>query len=165
MSRERSLPAATGPPGFVAWADERFAKGVARVACIAINDAFAMEACDSNVDFTRAIGLQTDGSQFRLGTRCTRFPAIIDDGTVTYLDVDETGAVDASACGGRARTAEPAHLASLGQVRTRRLDALTASARAAPHLVEALQPARPPPRCVDTVEDLPASSPASPYVR
>jgi glutaredoxin/glutathione-dependent peroxiredoxin len=100
-------------PGFVAQADDLFAKGVARVACIAVNDAFVMEAwgtahgvgdkivmlADGNADFTRAMGLEMDGSGFGLGTRCQRFAAIIDDGTITRLDVDETGAVDASACG------------------------------------------------------------------
>jgi glutaredoxin/glutathione-dependent peroxiredoxin len=100
-------------PGFVAQADELKAKGVDRIACIAVNDAFVMDAwgkshavgdkilmlADGNGEFTKAVGLEMDGSKFGLGTRCKRFAAIIDDGKVTRLDVDESGAVDASACG------------------------------------------------------------------
>lgn len=100
-------------PGFVEQADELFAKGVDRIACIAVNDAFVMDAwakahdvgdkivmlADGNAEFTRAMDLEMDGSGFGLGTRCKRFAAIIDDGTVTDLAVDESGGVDASSCG------------------------------------------------------------------
>lgn len=100
-------------PGFVAQADELLAKGVDRIACVAVNDAFVMDAwgkahgvgdkiamlADGNGDLTRAMGLEMDGAAFGLGTRCKRFAAIIDDGTITRLDVDESGAVDVSACG------------------------------------------------------------------
>lgn len=100
-------------PGFVAQADDLFAKGVDRIACVAVNDAFVMEAwgkvhdvgdkilmlADGNGDLTRVMGLEMDGTAFGLGTRCKRFAAIIDDGTITRLDVDESGAVDVSSCG------------------------------------------------------------------
>lgn len=100
-------------PGFVERADELRAKGVDRIACIAVNDAFVMEAwgrahgvgdsivmlADGNAEFTEAAGLEMDGSAFGLGTRSKRFAAIIDDGKVTRVDVDESGGVDASACG------------------------------------------------------------------
>ena len=100
-------------PGFVDQADELFAKGVNQVACIAVNDAFVMDAwgkahnvgdkivmlADGNGDFTKAMGLELDGSAFGLGSRSKRYAAIIDDGTLTRIDVDETGGVDQSSCG------------------------------------------------------------------
>lgn len=100
-------------PGFVAQADDLHAKGVDRIACVAVNDAFVMGAwgaahdvgdkiimlADGNGEFARAAGLEMDGSELGLGLRCKRFAAIIDDGVITRLDVDESGAVDTSACG------------------------------------------------------------------
>jgi peroxiredoxin len=100
-------------PGFVAQADELLAKGVDRIACIAVNDAWVMDAwgkshsvgdkitmlADGSADFARAAGLERDLSGAGMGVRCKRFAAIIDDGVVTRIDVDETGAVDQSSCG------------------------------------------------------------------
>ena len=94
-------------------ADELFAKGVDRVACIAVNDAFVMDAwgksrdvgdkilmlADGNGEFTKAMDLEMDGSGFGLGTRSKRYAAIIDDGVITRLDVDDKGGVDVSSCG------------------------------------------------------------------
>ena len=54
---------------------------------------------DGNGELTTAMGLEMDGFAFGLRTRCKRYAAIIDDGTITRLDVDESGAVDVSACG------------------------------------------------------------------
>lgn len=99
-------------PGFVEGADDLKAKGVDRIACIAVNDAFVMDAwakdqnvgdkivmlADGNGEFTKAMDLEMDGSGFGLGTRTKRFAAVIEDGTITQIDVDESGAVDASAC-------------------------------------------------------------------
>lgn len=100
-------------PGFVEQADELYAKGVDRVACVAVNDAFVMDAwgksrdvgdkilmlADGNGEFTKAMDLEMDGSAFGLGTRSKRYAAIIDDGVITRLDVDEKGGVDVSSCG------------------------------------------------------------------
>ncbi len=99
-------------PGFVEQAEELKAKGVDQIACIAVNDAFVMEAwgkahdvgdkilmvADGNGDFTKAMGLELDGTGFGLGSRSKRYAAIIDDGKLTRLDVDEKG-VDVSSCG------------------------------------------------------------------
>ena len=52
---------------------------------------------DGNGEFTEAMGLVMDGSGFGLGTRSKRYAAIIDNGTVTNLDVDDSGIV-VSAC-------------------------------------------------------------------
>jgi len=43
---------------------------------------------DGNGDFTRAMGLEMDGSGFGLGTRSQRYAAVIEDGVVTTLQVE-----------------------------------------------------------------------------
>jgi peroxiredoxin len=97
-------------PGFVDKADEMKAKGVDEIACIAVNDAFVMQAwgesagasgkvtmlADGNGDFARALGLTMDGSKFGLGERGSRWSAIIDDGVVEQLNVEEPGAFNVS---------------------------------------------------------------------
>ena len=97
-------------PGFVERADELKAKGVTTIACVAVNDPFVMDAwgkahaaddilllSDGNGDFTAAMGLELDGSGFGLGTRSKRYAAIVEDGVLTSLDVDEKG-IDLSTC-------------------------------------------------------------------
>lgn len=98
-------------PGFVEQAHELTGKGVDTIACIAVNDAFVMGAwaddqgvgdkivmlADGNGAFTEAMGLVMDGSGFGLGSRSKRYAAIIDNGTITNLDVDDSGVV-VSAC-------------------------------------------------------------------
>lgn len=98
-------------PGFVEQANALTDKGVDTIACIAVNDAFVMGAwaedqnvgdkivmlADGNGAFTEAMGLVMDGSGFGLGSRSKRYAAIIDNGTITNLDVDDSGVV-VSAC-------------------------------------------------------------------
>jgi peroxiredoxin len=98
-------------PGFVERAGELKAKGVTTIACVAVNDPFVMDAwgkahgvgddilllSDGNCEFTAAMGLEMDGSGFGLGTRSKRYAAIIEDGVVTSLDVDEKG-IELSTC-------------------------------------------------------------------
>ncbi|HEX8622571.1 MAG TPA: peroxiredoxin [Allosphingosinicella sp.] len=97
-------------PGFVEKADELKGKGIDEIACIAVNDAFVMQAwgesagaagkvtmlADGNGDFARALGLTMDGSKFGLGERGSRWSAIIDDGIVEQLNVEEPGAFNVS---------------------------------------------------------------------
>jgi glutaredoxin/glutathione-dependent peroxiredoxin len=99
-------------PGYVRGADDLKAKGVDRIACVAVNDAWVMEAwaesqgvddkitmlADGSGEFTRAMGLELDGSMFGLGTRSQRYSAVIDDGIITSLDVEEKPVVDVSSC-------------------------------------------------------------------
>jgi peroxiredoxin len=98
-------------PGFVERADELTAKGVDRIACVAVNDAFVMDAwaqdqnvgdkivmlADGNGEFTKAMDLELDVSVVGLGTRSKRYAAIIDDGTITRIDIDDSG-IELSAC-------------------------------------------------------------------
>lgn len=93
-------------PGFVERADELKGKGVDEIACIAVNDAFVLQAwaessdavgkvtmlADGNGDFARTLGLTMDGSKFGLGERGSRWSAIVDDGVVEQLNVEEPGA-------------------------------------------------------------------------
>jgi peroxiredoxin len=101
-------------PGFVENGAELRAKGVDTIACVAVNDAFVMDAwgkahgvgsggadilmlADGNGTFTEAIGMVLDGSGFGLGQRSKRYAAVLQDGVITSLDVDGV-AVEASAC-------------------------------------------------------------------
>jgi glutaredoxin/glutathione-dependent peroxiredoxin len=97
-------------PGFVQNADELRAKGVGTIACVAVNDVFVMDAwsrahdageilmlSDGNAEFAEAMGLVLDGSGMGLGRRSKRYAAVLDDGVVTSIDVDEKG-IDLSSC-------------------------------------------------------------------
>lgn len=97
-------------PGYVINADKIKAKGVDTIACMAVNDAFVMDAwaksqnaeevlmlADGNAEFTRAIGMEMDASGFGMGTRCKRLAMIVDDGVVTHIAVEPAGGVDVSA--------------------------------------------------------------------
>jgi len=89
-------------PGFVDKADEIAAKGVDLVACLSVNDAFVMDAwgrekgaggkvvmlADGNGDFTRAMGLDFDGSGIGFGLRSQRYALVAEDGVVKRLAVD-----------------------------------------------------------------------------
>lgn len=96
-------------PGYVANADKIKNAGVDTIACVAVNDAFVMDAwgkaqnaeeilmlADGNGDFTEALGLELDGSGFGMGRRSQRYAMIVDDGTVTQLNVEPGGGIDVS---------------------------------------------------------------------
>lgn len=97
-------------PGFVRRAEDLKAKGVDTIACIATNDAFVMDAwgkaqgtegkvmmlADGNGEFTAAMGLEFDLAALGLGTRTQRYAAIIEDGVITHLAVEEGRGVSVS---------------------------------------------------------------------
>lgn len=85
-------------PEYVVLADKLKEKGVERIVCMSVNDAFVMKAwgeasnaeaivmlADGNADFTQALGLSMDASGFGMGTRCQRFAMIIEAGKVTHV--------------------------------------------------------------------------------
>ena len=91
-------------PGFVVNADKIKANGVDSIICVSVNDVFVMGAwgqaqnaeelimaADGNGDYTKALGLELDGSGFGMGTRSQRYAMIVDNGVVTYLGVDGKG--------------------------------------------------------------------------
>ena len=51
---------------------------------------------DGNGDFADALGLTMDGSKFGMGKRGQRWSAIVDDGVVEQLNVEEPGAFNVS---------------------------------------------------------------------
>ncbi len=89
-------------PGFVLRAEDLKAKGVDKVACVAVNDAFVMGAwanaqhvddkvvmlADGNGEFASALGLELDGRGFGLGVRSQRYAAVLEDGVVKELFVE-----------------------------------------------------------------------------
>jgi peroxiredoxin len=96
-------------PGYVVNADKIKASGVDTIVCMSVNDAFVMGAwgqaqnaeellmlADGNGEFTAALGLELDGRGFGLGTRSQRFAMIVEDGTVSQLNVEEGAGVDVS---------------------------------------------------------------------
>ena len=96
-------------PGYVRHFDALKAKGVDAILCVAVNDAFVMDAWgkdrgaddlvmvgDGNGEFAKALGLVMDGSGFGLGLRSQRYAMVVDDGVVTKLAVEPAGALDVS---------------------------------------------------------------------
>jgi peroxiredoxin len=90
-------------PGFIGLADTLKGKGVATIACTAVNDVFVLNAwakargahditmlADGNGDFAKALGLDIDLSPFGLGTRSQRYAMVVDDGMVEYLAVEDS---------------------------------------------------------------------------
>ena len=98
-------------PGFVNNYDALKAKGVDAIACVSVNDAFVMGAwgkdqkagdkvhmlADGNGDFTRAVGLEMDGTKFGMGKRSQRYAMIVDGGVIKDLFVEKPGAFEVSA--------------------------------------------------------------------
>jgi len=90
-------------PGYLENHDAIVARGVDTIAVVAVNDHFVMDAwarasesngkilflADGNADFVRAAGLDMDLSAGGLGTRSKRFSMIVEDGTVTALNVED----------------------------------------------------------------------------
>lgn len=111
------VPAAFSPtcsdvhlPGFVVRYDELRQKGVDRIFCVSVNDPYVMAAwgrsqgvgdrvtmlADGNGEFARATGLDLDLSAAGMGVRNRRYAAVIEDGTVTHLAVEERTGLEVS---------------------------------------------------------------------
>jgi peroxiredoxin len=83
---------------------------VDKIVCVSVNDAFVMKAwgeandvgekvalvADGSAVFTNALGLETDLTGGGLGIRSKRYAAILEDGVVTDLAVEETLGLDVS---------------------------------------------------------------------
>jgi peroxiredoxin len=92
-------------PGFKQRAHDIKGKGVDVIACVSVNDAFVMRAwaedqaigedivmlADGSGDFTRAVGLEMDGTKFGMGKRSQRYSMIVEDGVVKQLNLEEPG--------------------------------------------------------------------------
>jgi peroxiredoxin len=53
---------------------------------------------DGGGSFTKAMGLELDGSGFGLGSRSQRYAAIINNGVIERLDVEEGAGISVSSC-------------------------------------------------------------------
>ena len=98
-------------PGFVQHAAAIKAKGVDTIACMAVNDAFVMNAwgkassvgdnvlmlADGSGDYSRALGLEMDARGFGMGMRGQRFAIIVKDGVATHVNVEGKGEFKVSA--------------------------------------------------------------------
>ena len=98
-------------PGYKDKVAEFKAKGVDKIVCVSVNDVFVMGAwakdqgitdevtllADGNGDFTRAVGLEFDGSKFGMGLRSQRYSLVANDGKVEHLNVEEGGEFKVSA--------------------------------------------------------------------
>ena len=97
-------------PGFVIRAEDLKAKGVDRIYCVSVNDAFVMGAwghsqdvegsvgmiADGSAVFTKELGLDVDLTGGGLGVRSKRYAAVIKDGVVANLAVEDTLGLDVS---------------------------------------------------------------------
>lgn len=91
-------------PGFIEHSDRIKAKGVDDIAVVCVQDAFVMNAWkeasnadgkvrflgDGNAEFTKAIGMEMDGSSAGMGTRSKRYSMIVEDGVVRALNEEDT---------------------------------------------------------------------------
>lgn len=79
------------------------------IACLSVNDPFVMKAwaeerkaegitmlADGNATFTKALGLEMDGSAYGLGTRSQRFALYAENGIVKHLAIEKPGAYEVS---------------------------------------------------------------------
>ena len=94
-------------PGFIENADKFKSLGIDTVACVAVNDPFVLGAwsqvsgasdkvlflSDGNAEFTKKIGMDFDGSGIGLGTRSKRYAALVEDGVVKALNVEDSPGV------------------------------------------------------------------------
>jgi peroxiredoxin len=85
-------------------------KGVDEIWCVATNDAFVMGAWgkeqksegkvrmmgDGSAVYTKALGLELDLVGRGMGTRIQRFSALVQDGVVKSLNVEEPGKFEKS---------------------------------------------------------------------
>jgi glutaredoxin/glutathione-dependent peroxiredoxin len=97
-------------PGYIQHMDDFDQRGV-KVFCVSVNDAFVMDAwgkergipenlhllADGNAAFTKALGLELDGTKNGMGIRAKRFAMYLEDGVVKVLNVEAPGEFKVSA--------------------------------------------------------------------
>lgn len=92
-------------PSFVRNADAFRGKGVDRIVCLTVNDPFVADAwakstgadaagievlADADGSMTRALGLNFDAPPAGLHGRCKRFAALLKDGVVEAIQVEDS---------------------------------------------------------------------------
>lgn len=92
-------------PSFIRTADQFRAKGIDRIVCLTVNDPFVTDAwanstgasdagievlADADGSVTKALGLNFDAPPAGLYGRCKRFAALLKDGAVEVIDVEDS---------------------------------------------------------------------------
>lgn len=91
-------------PGYIEHADEILAKGVDQIAVVAVNDVHVMKAwkaasdsgdrvlflADGSAAFTKAADMVLDATAFGMGVRSLRYAALVEDGVVKAVQVEES---------------------------------------------------------------------------
>lgn len=95
-------------PSFVKNADKLKAKGVDEIICVSVNDIFVMKSwgeamgafdagihclADGDSAFTKALGMDFSAAPVGLIDRSKRYAMIVEDGTITALNAEETPGV------------------------------------------------------------------------
>lgn len=94
-------------PGFVSHFDELKAKGVDAVAVTAVNDVFTLDAwlkdrgaagkidglADGSAVLAKAMGVELDLAEFGLGVRGKRYSAVVTDGVVDWINIEENSSL------------------------------------------------------------------------
>ena len=97
-------------PGYIEHFDAIKAKGVDEIWCVAVNDAFVMGAwgrdqkvagkirmmADGSAQWTKALGMEFDLTARGMGIRSQRYAALLDDGVVKVLHLEEPGKFEVS---------------------------------------------------------------------
>lgn len=90
-------------PGYIENAKEIKSQGIDEIICLSVNDPFVMKQWgetagasgkvtmmpDGNGEFTKAVGMGVDLSGAGLGTRSLRYSALLNDGVVERVSVEE----------------------------------------------------------------------------
>lgn len=111
-------------PGYVQNLAAFKAQGI-EVACMSVNDPFVMRAwaegqkadgitmlADGNATFTKALGLEMDGTAYGLGTRSQRFAIYAENGVVKAVCVEKPGAFEVSSAESMLKTVGAAKAAA-----------------------------------------------------
>ena len=91
-------------PGYIRHFNDFRERGITLM-CLAVNDAHVMQAwatsqqvpagllmlADGNASFTRALGLELDGTPFGMGLRARRFALYAENGVVRMLQIEAPG--------------------------------------------------------------------------
>ncbi len=98
-------------PSFMRTAAAFKAKGVDEVICLSVNDPFVLGAWDTATgagaagvtlvgdadgSFTKAVGMDFTAAAIGLVGRSNRYAALLEDGVITALNIDEPGVCDIS---------------------------------------------------------------------
>ena len=97
-------------PGYVVHADALKEKGIDRIICLSVNDAFVMDAwgkqhnaddqvmmiADGSAHFSKAIGLELDLDARGMGLRSQRYSMLVNDGVVEKLNLEGPGKFEVS---------------------------------------------------------------------